>query len=72
MSKLLKYHAVSSPEIKNQQGGKFDEKCGVRWRQAEKATIIIDNQKQDTFQVVSVCNFEGALLVLISSNNHET
>jgi len=30
MSKLLKSHAVRILEIKNQQGGKFDETCGVR------------------------------------------
>jgi len=27
MSKLLKSHVVGSPEIKNQQGRKFDETC---------------------------------------------
>jgi len=30
MSKLLKSHAVGSPEIKNQQGRKFDETILVR------------------------------------------
>jgi len=30
MSKLLKCHAVGLPEIKNQQGRKFDETCRVR------------------------------------------
>jgi len=30
MRKLLKNHAVSLPEIKNQQGRKFDETCWVR------------------------------------------
>jgi len=30
MSKLLKCHAVSLPEIKNQQGETFDETCRFR------------------------------------------
>jgi len=30
MSELLKSHAVSLPEMKNQQGRKFDEICRVR------------------------------------------
>jgi len=30
MSKLLKSHAVGLPEVKNQQGRKFDETCRVR------------------------------------------
>jgi len=30
MSKLLKSHAVGLPEIKNQQGRKFDKTCRVR------------------------------------------
>jgi len=30
MSKLLKSHAVSLPEMKNKQGRKFDETCRVR------------------------------------------
>jgi len=30
MSKLLKCHAVSLPEIQKPTGGKFDETCGVR------------------------------------------
>jgi len=30
MSKLIKSHAVNLPEIKNQQGRKFDETCRVR------------------------------------------
>jgi len=32
MSKLLKCDAVTLPEIKNQQGRKFDETCRVRIR----------------------------------------
>jgi len=71
MSKLLKRHAMGSPENKNQQGRKFDGICRVcvsiwteseklkhylweRWRQAEKARLIIDNKNQDPFQFVSV------------------
>jgi len=32
----------------------YAKKAKERWRQAVKARIIIDNQKQDTFQFVDV------------------
>jgi len=37
VSKLLKSHAVSLPEIKNQQGRNFDETCRIRIRLCKKA-----------------------------------
>jgi len=42
-------------------------------QQAEKARITIDNQNKTHFSLlVFVSNFEGALLILISLNKHET
>jgi len=87
MSKLLKSHAVSLPEIKNHQGRKFDELCRVRTcickeskiekliirKVVEKARLIINNEKQYPFQFVSSdCDFRDALLILISLNMRET
>jgi len=45
MSKLLKSRAVSLPEIKNQQGRKFDETCRLRICNLNKAKTRKINKK---------------------------
>jgi len=58
---LTKHVGSYMPMQRNQ---KIEKLIWERWRQAEKARIIINNKKQDTFQF----DFEDALLILASLN----
>jgi len=77
---------VNLPEIKNQQGGKFDETCGFVYSYAKKAKNRKINdekggdkqKKQESYSTIKYkthfslleldCNFEDALLILLSLN----
>jgi len=47
-----------------------DEKGGDKQKKQESQSII--KNKTDFSLLLFVCNFEGALLILISLNKHET